>query len=476
MSRKILPGILIAAILLLGAAVWTAVTYRTDQDESSTAESGLLDEDEKAPVPKPVGVNPREIAAQPRETGALGGYDVLIADRGNNRILEVTPEKNIIWVYQFDLPKKGLGADDAFFTDGGKTVSVNLEEYGLIELIDYATKTVTWSYGKAGTYGSGSGRLHTPDDAYKLANGDVIVADISNCRVIEIAPDKRIIHQYGEPKKCSNRPGYLDKPNGDTPLPNGHILISNIVGRSLVELDERWQPVFTMKLPVRYPSDPQQTVAGNILISDYSNPGKIVEVSRQGNVVWEYRSESGVSLNKPSLAIELPNGNILSNDDMNHRVIVIDKQTRKIVWQYGVTGKPGDSPGQLNTPDGVDIILRSPEFLKNAEQQYGRLAAQTAPLKPSSIGAVTRHSAPFIGHTLLLKGYLVKRERDYLIFSDENGGPIGRYDLPVTGSGLSLVKPGRQYALEGRFLDRGLASANRNPDHFELSKPPEPVQ
>lgn len=310
------------------------------------------DIDEVAVTPG-VSVKPEEVAQQAHDTSALGGYNVLIADRGNNRIIEVTPDKKIVWEYHFDLPKAGLGADDAFFTDNGKNIIVNLEEYHIIQLIDYQAKKVIWSYGEANRPGAKDGMLNTPDDAYKIPNGDITVADIRNCRVIEISGDKKIVRQYGHTKICRNEAGYLNKPNGDTPLPGGHMFVSNIVGKNLVELDQNWQPVFTMLLPVNYPSDPQLTKAGNILVSDYSTQGKIVEVAKDGTIIWE---STGIKLNHPSLAIELPNGNILANDDANHRVIAIDKQTKKIVWQYGVTSKPGSGIGQLNIPDGVDII------------------------------------------------------------------------------------------------------------------------
>jgi hypothetical protein len=46
---------------------------------------------------------------------------------------------------------------------------------------------------------------------------------------------------------------------------------------------------------------------------------------------------------------------VLANDDHNHRVIVIDPRTDRIVWQYGHTGIPGRKPGYLNDPDGVDL-------------------------------------------------------------------------------------------------------------------------
>ncbi len=288
------------------------------------------------------------------DNSPLGGYDVLIADRGNNRLIEVTPAGQIVWEYTFKVSRPGLGADDAFFVNGGKNVLASLEDNQLIELIDYQTKKVIWSYGIPGTAGSKPGLLNTPDDAYSLPNGDIIVADIKNCRVLEIAPDKHIVRQYGHTGQCSNKNGYLNKPNGDTPLTNGGILISNITGHTLVELDSQWNKVLSLPLPIHYPSDPQMTHGGNILVSDVMNPGRIIEISPQGHILWQHTT----GLDRPTIAIELPNGNILATDDENQRVIVIDKQTNKVIWQYGTTGVMGSGPNQLFRPDGLDIIKR----------------------------------------------------------------------------------------------------------------------
>jgi hypothetical protein len=293
-----------------------------------------------------------------------------------------------------------------------------------------------------------------------MANGDVIVADIKNCRVIEISPDKQIVRQYGETGRCAGKPGLLNLPNGDTPLPNGHLLISTIQDHNLIELDSQWQPVFTMPLPLQYPSDPQLTRAGNILVVEYTNPGKIIEISKQGNVVWEFSGDGTTTLNKPSLAIELPNGNILANDDFNHRVIVIDKQTKKVAWQYGVTGKPGDGGIQLNIPDGVDIIKRGASFKPST-------AAQSR-----TVGSVTRHAAQFAGQSVFLKGYLLKKEPGYILFSDEATGSVSGYDLPITGAGIDLIQPNQAYLVQGTFLAGGLTASNGNKYHLELSAPP----
>lgn len=442
-SWKYLLG-LVAIIIVAGAAV---LSYQ---------EHGATDEDES--VPSSVHALPADAAIAPADQSALGNYNVLIADRGNNRIIEVAPDKKIIWLYQFQLPYAGLGADDAFFTDGGKEIIVNLENYQMIEIIDYQTKQVVWQYGHPGVSGSADGYLSNPDDAYRLPNGDVIVADIKNCRIIEINQDKRIVRQYGQTGVCKNAPGFLNKPNGDTPLPDGHIFVSNIIGHNLIELDQNWQPVFSMTFPLSYPSDPQPTRAGNILISEYMNPGKILEISKTGNPVWEFTGESGVALNKPSLAIELPNGNILANDDYNHRVIVIDKATKKIVWQYGITGKPGSGAGQLSVPDGLDIIAAD------------AVVGQTV----QSIGQVTRHAADYLGKAVAVAGYLLKKESGYIIISDEAFGAISQYDLPTVGPGIDSVAAGTKYIFRGTFLGSGLSASNGSPNHLELSEPPQP--
>ncbi len=316
------------------------------------------------PAPRPVAAdkqpvgpvtNDPALAALPGDASALGGYNVLIADRGNNRVLLVSPQKQILWEYRLEGFPPGSGADDAFFADDGKSVIVNLEHQQVIQIIDVATKTVVWQYGTAGRKGSRSGLLDFPDDAYKLPNGDVIVADIRNCRVIEISPDKRIVRQAGVTGRCWGGSNTLASPNGDKPLPNGHVLVSTINDHSITELDENFKPIFKLKLPIRYPSDPQLTTAGNFLVVGYTRPGPLLEIGRDGKIVWKYQPQRDGELNHPSLAMELPNGNILLNDDLNQRVIVIDKATSKILWQYGVTHRRGAKPGYLHIPDGLDI-------------------------------------------------------------------------------------------------------------------------
>jgi hypothetical protein len=95
---------------------------------------------------------------------------------------------------------------------------------------------------------------------------------------------------------------------------------------------------------------------GLYLTVGWQSPGLLEEFTRSGRLVWRYQPRPGDSqLDHPSLALPLPNGDVLLTDDFNDRVIVVDPHTNRIVWQYGHTGAAGTAPGYLSRPDGLDL-------------------------------------------------------------------------------------------------------------------------
>ena len=107
---------------------------------------------------------------------------------------------------------------------------------------------------------------------------------------------------------------------------------------------------------IGYPSDSNEIKPNEYVTVDYSHPGTIETFDGDGRLLWRYEPRDGVQLADPSLAFGLPNGDIICNDDANNRVIVVDPRTNRIVWQYGVTHKKGSGPGELNHPDGMDLV------------------------------------------------------------------------------------------------------------------------
>lgn len=282
---------------------------------------------------------------------------LLIADRGNNRIIVVNNAGHLLWRFPAagSLPAgQQFSADDAFIDPSGLTIVANDEGHQVIDRIDIATRKVVWQYGHYNRMSSRIGYLHTPDDAYPLVNGDVVVADIENCRVLEIAPSKVVVRQWGRAGACRDHPPTTyGRPNGDTPLPDGGLLITEIIGSRVVRLSATGAVLFDIHVPVRYPSDAQLDANGNVVVADYSSRGQVVAVSPTGQLLWRYGPRAGRGrLDHPSLATPLPNGLVSINDDFRHRIVVIDPQTGQIVWQYGHTDVAGRGPGYLNVPDG----------------------------------------------------------------------------------------------------------------------------
>jgi hypothetical protein len=255
------------------------------------------------------------------------GAKLLIADRGNNRLLSMDAAMHLLWRYPAPgLPRDPLRfyfPDDAFFTDHGTAIISNQEQNETIIKLAYPSGKIIWSFGHPGHSGTAPGYLNEPDDAYLLKDGQITVADAQNCRVLVINANRTVAHQIGTDGVCMHHPpASMGSPNGDTPLADGNLLVSEINGSWVSEYTPAGKLVWTVQLPISYPSDPQQLGPDKYLIADYASPGQILEFNREGTILYRYRAASGPGR-------------------LNH----------------GITGKPGTAAGELNTPDGFDLLL-----------------------------------------------------------------------------------------------------------------------
>jgi outer membrane protein assembly factor BamB len=379
----------VSAAVILAAALAGGLFLSTASDRASN----------RAPSARP-----RDAVPSLTPPGPIPGY-LLIADRGNNRMLLVDSRGRILWRY----PRPGRPPampvrfpDDTFFAPGtADRIISNQEDQHTIQIISFPRGRLLWRYGRVNLRGSRRGYLNTPDDAYLLPNGNVSVADAYNCRVLFISPGHRIVRQYGTASSCHHDPPRrLGAINGATPLPDGGTLVSEINGSWVDDISAGGHLRWAVQAPVSYPSDPQLLAPNRILLADYARPGHAIIMTPRGRVLWRYGPSSGPGmLDHPSLATRIAPGLIAINDDYRQRVVIVSVKARRIVWQYGHTDVAGRGPGYLHTPDGLDLLStaraqalpQARALLMHRSTPARRVPAISGPAAPT----VTLASAPY---------------------------------------------------------------------------------
>jgi hypothetical protein len=168
----------------------------------------------------------------------LPNFHVLITDQGNNRIIEVTLAKKIVWQYP-------------------------------------------------GSNSNPADQLNSPNSAELLENGHILIADENNNRALEVTRADQIF-------KTFTATGSLGAVAFASRLDNGHTLLTDAGNSRAVEVDAKdhivWQ-FFTdtdpMSVPAPLPTRAVRLRNGDTLISDQFN-NRVIRVSRAGQIVASY--------------------------------------------------------------------------------------------------------------------------------------------------------------------------------------------
>jgi len=221
----------------------------------------------------------------------------------------------------------------------------------------------------------------TPPRSHFNRQGNILISDQYNNRVIEIDPAGDIVWSFGN--------GPADLTSGDSP-----------VG-----------------------VNDAQRVGGLTLVAGTGNPGgfgdcnpgpcpdnRVMLVNPVGKIVWQY-GQFGVSgsdqnqLNTPVQATYLPNGDVLITDQANERVIQVT-HNGTIAWQYGQTGVTGTDDNFLNNPNSAELLANGNILIadenNNRAIEVNRDHHIVATFSANGgVGAVAFASRLDDGHTLL---------------------------------------------------------------------------
>jgi hypothetical protein len=168
----------------------------------------------------------------------LPDADVLITDQGNNRIIEVSLDKKIVWSYP-------------------------------------------------GSNTNESDQLSGPNSAELLANGHILIADQGNNRAIEVTRADKIVKTFTAGGTASIVAFASRLPNGDTLLTDsGNARIVEVNGNDKVV----WQ-YFTdtdpLSIAAPLPTRAVRRKNGDTLISDQFN-NRVLEINMAKHIVADY--------------------------------------------------------------------------------------------------------------------------------------------------------------------------------------------
>lgn len=319
---------------------------------------------------------------------AGGGFNtpghIVIADQFNNRVVEIDPEThNVVWTFGDGSDAPGphsiVGTNDAerygdltLISGTGIPGMVNPPLPGChdpvngcpdnrVILVNEAGNII-WQYGQdGGVAGSGFDQLNVPVAATVLPNGNFLITDQSNERVIEVTRQKQIVWQYGVTGFVGSGFDELSNPNSAELLANGNILIADENNNRAIEVNHGHNIIHTYTADgiVSGVAFASRLPNGNTLLTD-SNNNRIVEVDAHDDVVWTFVTTTqlgSIGTPLPTRAVRLRNGNTLISDQFNNVVIEVDHAApANILFTQGQIGVIGNGFNQLNGPYDAKVI------------------------------------------------------------------------------------------------------------------------
>lgn len=213
---------------------------------------------------------------------------------------------------------------------------------------------------------------HDVHDLHMLPNGNILT-HTSSTTIVEIQPDKKIAWKYESKPKEGYR-GRVEV-HAFQRLPNGNTMIAESGNSRIIEVDANGKIVVEVPLKVKQSQPHRDTrmvrklATGNYLVCQEAE-SCVREYDSTGKVVWEYTLDLG---NRPRSgghgveghgtevygAVRLKNGNTLIAGGNNNRVLEVDPKG-KIVWQIDQKDLPGIAFAWVTTlqvlPNGNIVI------------------------------------------------------------------------------------------------------------------------
>jgi outer membrane protein assembly factor BamB len=268
------------------------------------------------------------------------GHRVLAADRSTGKMAIVGKDGTIEWTYEnkHDVHDMHMLANGNILTHINHTTVVEINP----------RKEVVWKYeSKPKEYYTGKVEVHA---FQRLENGNTMIAESGNCRIIEVDSKGKIVKQF--PLVVQNKHPHRDTRMARV-LNDGHYLVCHEADGAVREYNSSGKLIweYFLDLGNRKKSDghgPEghgtevygaiRLKNGNTLIAGGNN-NRIIEVTPDKKINWQIDQKElpGITLAWVTTLQQLPNGNLIIGNchagPENPQLIEVTRG-KKVVWTF----------------------------------------------------------------------------------------------------------------------------------------------
>ena len=259
--------------------------------------------------------------------------NVYIADSGNNRIVVVDADGNLLRTFgQFGSDPDQLNEPWAVAVASSGDVYV-ADTWNYRIQVFSADGTYKFGWGGSGQMGAidGSGDvLYGPRSLAFDSQGNLLVVDTGNKRIVKYSKDGQFISGFGGD---GDQPGKMREPVGLVVADDGTVMVADTWNQRIQTFDSSLQPL--QQWPVRawigtsVSNKPYLALdaKGNVYSTDPSG-NRVIEFSNEGKLlaIWGQAGSDLKSLNTPTGIIVDRRNRLLVADSANNRILVFDLQ------------------------------------------------------------------------------------------------------------------------------------------------------
>lgn len=210
------------------------------------------------------------------------GSRVLIADRGNHRILELDPARRTLLASVGDDRLRLLNPTCAApSSDGGMLIA----DQGRLRLIEVRDNEIVWSF-------ADSQQLLSPVWISAGPDNQVLYVDDLRHQVVLLDRQGQLQWSYGIPLHPGRGYFQLKEPRFAACLPDRHVLIADTGNDRLLEVDSEgamvWSFEGSQQHPLKGPLYARRLANGNTLII-HQSWHDMLEIDSQGRAIWSCR-------------------------------------------------------------------------------------------------------------------------------------------------------------------------------------------